>query len=118
MGWAEKCTAEFRAQETLRWQRVAERLREEAGVEPKDAALVDFAPDGPGTASGLVGTRDERLFEFSIVLGERAPGDRTGSIHDGYLYGWRELEKDQIDGIYFEGLATAQELLANEQPEG
>ncbi len=79
--WAKQCTDDFRMSQASAWQRLRERLREEGG-RPMDAAVAHYGPDGGGLASGLLVSRDGRLFEFTLALGAKGKGQELDLSHD------------------------------------
>jgi hypothetical protein len=110
LAWAARCTAEFREGASLRWRNLADRLSKE-GVAPDDAAISDFGPDGGGLATGLVVTRKGRVFEFTLALGGAEQTDFTGSLDDGYVFDWTELDGGDLEGIYLDAFDIGREIL-------
>jgi hypothetical protein len=63
IAWAKQITNELRKGSAPEWTLIRQYLHG-VGVDPDDAAIGDFGPDGQAGA-GLIVTRDGRIFEFS-----------------------------------------------------
>jgi hypothetical protein len=110
--WGQQCTDELRTSEHPRWQQVRARLQLE-DINPDDAALLDYGPDGGYLASGLIRARDGRVFEITLKL-----GSEEGESDDfNWVFDWQEMSPADLKGIYAHGASLARELLENESPE-
>ena len=108
--WSKRCTHELRTSPSLRWQRFRDRLESE-GIAPIDAAISFLGPDGSYRDSGIVATRDGRVFEFDLSF---TPGDRD----DSEVERLEELPEQKLVGFYAKAAALARELIQGDSQAG
>lgn len=87
-------TIEMRSSNKPHWREVREKLREE-GITPQDAAVADWEQEGPHVYFGTIGTRDERLFRFSVIFGYDRHR-RVTHADVGYVESWKPIPPEDV----------------------
>ncbi|HEX2296180.1 MAG TPA: hypothetical protein VHN37_12845 [Actinomycetota bacterium] len=87
-------TAELRKDDRPQWRDVRERLKDQ-GVRPEDAALGQWHEAGMHAMSGVVGTRDGRLFHFGVTY-DFDQSDRPLGPGLGWVHRWAEIPANEI----------------------
>ena len=105
-------TRELRRSDKGRWKAVRRRLSME-GVGPGDAAVGGLFPEGRGTESGLVVTRDGRFFLMTLEWNVDEEGRDLNSYDDAWLWDWNEVGPAQ-DGALAYLQALGRSLLDND----
>jgi hypothetical protein len=91
----QRLTAALREGSEQRWRRLRERL-DLAGVDAGDAALVVLGPHDTTMEYGLIVTRNNRAFEFSLEWGYDEAGHELDSYIDAWLWEWAEVRLEDV----------------------
>ena len=103
-------TKEMRVSSKPRWKALRERLISE-GVSPHDAAVGFLYPDDVKLEMGLIASRDERVFEFTLEWFHDEKGNELNSADDAWLSEWTELSPANLSPLDSEIHAVARAVL-------
>jgi hypothetical protein len=54
------------------------------------------------------------MFSFDLALGGSSQGDYSGSMDDGWIFDFSEMDVKELSGIFLDAYDIGQELLARD----